>query len=339
MNAAVVARFGPPECLEFREMPVPIPQPGQIRIRVRAIGLNFADVMARLGLYPAIPKPPFIPGIEVSGEVDEVGPGVTAWKPGDRVSAFTPLGAYAEYVCTPAAFVVPLPPGRSWVEGASLMVSALTAYHGLVTLATLRKSEKVLVHAAAGGVGIAVLQLAKHLGAETIATAGSAAKLEVALAHGADHVINYRDEDFEAVTRSLTGGYGVDVVMDSVGGTVFRKGWRLVAPMGRYILYGFAAVSGKRRVDWFHGIRELLAMPLILPHVLMPRNISLHCFNLFFLTHKTDYVTFALSELTRLDREGAVRPVVGATFPFARLADAQAFQQGRSSHGKVVLEL
>ena len=339
MLAAVITGFGAPERLQIREVPTPVPAPGEVRIRVRAIGLNFADVMARLGLYPAIPDPPFIPGLEVAGEVESLGQGVTEFAPGDRVAAFTPLNGYAELVCTPASFAFRISPEVPWTEAAAMTVASLTAYHGLVTLARLQSGERLLVHAAAGGVGLATIQIAKHLGAEVFATAGSEAKLAIAREHGADHLIDYRKEDFARIVRDRTGGYGVDVVMDSVAGRVFRKGMKLLAPMGRYVLFGFAAVTGARRVNWIRGAAEALTMPILFPHTLPTRNNSLHCFNLFFLTHKTEALRAALDRVAAWHQEGIIRPVVGSVFPFAKIAEAQAYLQGRHSHGKVVVVL
>lgn len=223
MKAAVVTRFGAPSVLEIRDVPDPVPGENQVLVKVKCIGLNFAEVFARLGIYPGIPDPPFVPGIEFSGVVERTGTKVRGIRKGDRVAGFSRQGSYAELVCTDESHVVRLTAGMSFEIGASLPVAYLSAYHGLVTLANGQKDEKLLIHAAAGGVGIAAIQIARHLGMEIFGTVGSDEKAKVAARAGADHVINYRTEDFSERVRELTNGYGLDVVMDSVGGPVDRK--------------------------------------------------------------------------------------------------------------------
>jgi synaptic vesicle membrane protein VAT-1 len=337
MKAAVITKFGAPKVLKIQEWPEPSPKKGEVKIRVKAIGLNFADVMARLGLYPSIPTPPFVPGIEVSGVITKTGEGVRKWRRGDRVIAFTQQGGYADYTVVKQEQLYPLPKRLNYEEGAALGVAYLTAYHGLVTLGHLHKNEKLLIHAAAGGVGIASLQIAKHLGAEIYATASSSEKLEIARTHGAQHLINYQTDDFSEYIRKKTNGYGVDVILDSVGGTVLKKGWKLLAPMGRYVLYGFAAVTGKRTYSKLKALKEVLAAPVLFPHFLLSRNISLSCFNLYFLSQKSDYLKNVLRLILDWQANGIVKPVIGARYSFDKIADAQAFLQSRKSVGKIVV--
>jgi NADPH:quinone reductase-like Zn-dependent oxidoreductase len=337
MKAAVVTRFGPMEALRIMDWPDPKESAGNVLVRTRAIGLNFADVFARMGYYPAVPRPPFIPGMELSGVVEGVGRGVRGLKRGDRVLAFPRLGAYAECVSLPATHVVRMPRKMSFEEGAAFGVASLTAYHGLVTLAHILPGEKLLLHAAAGGVGTAAVQLARHLGAEVYATAGSTEKLEVARSQGAEHLINYRTDDFAEAILTDTNGRGVDVILDSVGGRVFRKGWRLLAPMGRYVLYGFAAVTGERSVKKLRALRELASVPWIHPPSIVSKNVTLAGFNLFFLTDEVEYLGRALRELLSLYEKKVLKPVIGMKLPFAEIGQGQAFLQSRKSFGKVVM--
>lgn len=339
MKAAVVTRFGTTGALRIMEWPDPKESPGDVFVRTKVIGLNFADVFARMGYYPAIPRPPFIPGMELSGVVERVGKEVKGFKRGDRVLAFPRLGAYAEYVSLPATHVVRMPRRMSFEDGAALGVASLTAYHGLVTLAHIRPGEKLLLHAAAGGVGTAAVQLAKHLGAEVYATASSTKKLEVAKDQGADHLINYRTDDFAEAILTDTNGRGIDVIMDSVGGRVFRKGWKLLAPMGRYVLYGFAAATGEQSVKKLRALRELASIPWIHPPSVVSKNVALAGFNLFFLMDKVDYLSRALRELLSLYEKKVLKPVIGAKLPFAEIAQGQALLQSRKSFGKVVVLL
>jgi len=339
MKAAVVTKFGSPSVLKIQDWPEPAPQQGEVKIRIKAIGLNFADVMARLGLYPGIPKPPFIPGIEVSGIITKVGENVRKWRRGDRVIAFTHLGGYAECAVVKQEQLFSLPKRMNFEEGAAFSVAYLTAYHGLLTLGHAHKGDKLLIHAAAGGVGIAATQMAKHLGAEVFATASTSEKLEIARAHGATHLINYQQEDFEEVIREKTDGYGIDVVLDSVGGTVFKKGWKILAPMGRYVLFGFSAITGKRTYSKIKVLREMIAAPILFPHTLLSRNVSLSCFNLYFLMKKSEYLRNSLRLVLDWQENGILKPVIGARYPFSKIAEAQAYMQSRKSIGKIVITL
>ncbi|MBI4428009.1 MAG: zinc-binding dehydrogenase [Ignavibacteriales bacterium] len=339
MKAAFVTRFGPPETLQLRDVAKPSPAEGQILIAVKAIGLNFADVMSRLGVYPGVPKPPFIAGLEFSGVVEHVGKNVTSFKRGDRVLAFTRQGAYAEYVCVDANHAQPVPKKMSFEVAAALGVTYLTAYHGLITLAKIQKGERLLLHAAAGGVGTAAIQIARHLGVEIFGTASSAQKLDVAHQQGMHHGFNYQTEDFERGIRQRTQGKGIDVVMDSVGGMVFRKSWRLLAPMGRYVLYGFAAVTGRRGINRLRAIKEIVSTPLIYPPNIVSKNLGLFGFNLYFLFDEVEYFRKASRQLMKWYDQAIIKPVVGARYTFDRIAEAQELLQSRKSYGKIVVNV
>lgn len=339
MRAVFVTRFGPPEVLEIREIRKPEPTRGEVLVRVKSIGLNFAEVFGRLGVYPGIPDPPFVPGIECSGVIESVGSGVKRVKRGDRVMVFSKQGSYAEYVCTPEDFVVKMPRGLPFDVAAALSVTYYSAYHGLITLANIRKKEKVLVHAGAGGVGTAAIQIAKHLGAEVFATVGSDEKMSVAADQGADHVVNYRTEDFAKYVHAKTGGYGVDIVLDSVGGAVFRKGWNLLAPMGRYVVFGFAAVTGKSSINKIRAFGQAIQVPWIFPPNLASKNVSLMGFNLYFLTHKVAYFRGVADTILKWYSRKIIRPVVGKKFPLSEIVEAHAFLQSRKSVGKVIIDL
>ena len=337
MRAAVITRFGPPEVLQFRDLAIPTIGLGDVLVRTKAIGLNFAEVFARLGYYPGIPKPPFVPGIEFAGIVEKTGASVRGLKKGDRVFGFTKQNAYAEYVAVPKDFVLRMPRKMTFEQAAAFAVAPMTAYHGLVTLAHVQRGERLLVHAAAGGVGTAALQIAKHLGATTYATVGSQAKMKVAMDLGAKMVINYSTDDFASVIRNDTKDEGLDVIFDSVGGKTMRKGWKLLAPMGRYVLFGFAAVAGERKVNKVKALGEILSVPLIYPPSLVTRNVSLMGFNLYFVVQKAAYLRKAMDQLLRWYEKGILRPVVGTVFPFEKIVEAQEFLQSRKSIGKVVV--
>jgi len=337
--AAFVTRKGGPEVLEIRETTSPEPLPGEVRIQVKAIGLNFADVLARLGVYTGTPKPPFVPGLEVSGIVEKTGGAAGDLEPGDRVMAVTRFGGHAEQVVVPARRAVKMPQGMPFAEGAAFPVNYLSAYHGIVTLAHIQPGERLLLHAAAGGVGIATIQLARRLDAEVFGTAGTDEKVRLVLEQGAAHAINYREEEFAPRVRQLTGGYGVDVVMDAVAGKVFEPSWRLLAPMGRYILFGMASVSGKGGLNYLRSARQLLALPRIFPLSLVTANKTIAGFHLGLLHSGNRYLAAGMKELLSLYDAGLLRPLVGATFPFERIRDAHFHLQSRASVGKVVVEV
>lgn len=339
MRAAVITRFGPPEVLQFRDVPSPTLMPGGVRVRVSAIGLNFADIGARLGVYPSIPKAPFVPGIEFTGVVSEVAAGVLTLRRGDRVMGFTRQGAYAEEVCVPATFVRRVPRRMTDHEAASFTVTYLSAYHGLKTLGSVAAGETAVVHAAAGGVGTAALQLLRTWGVRSIALASTEEKLDVARQAGATDVIVSGSVRLTDRLEALTEGRGVDVVLDSVGGKVFRDSWNALAPMGRYVLFGFASVVGRRTLDRWRLVKEVLSTPWIFPPSMPSRNLTLAGFNLYFLAERAAYLQSAATELLGLWKRGAVNPVIGRVFPFEDIVAAHAWMQSRKSTGKIVIDL
>ena len=332
MRAWVAPRYGPPEVLRLEDRPDPAPGPGEVLVRVHAIGLNFADCAARLGVYPKVPRAPFVPGMEVSGEVVAAGAGVAAPVAGARVAAVPIFGGHAEKVLVRAASVRALPDAVGFVEGATLAVTGLTADHALFTIGRLRAGERVLVNAAAGGVGTMTVQMAAQAGAHVIAVASTAAKRELAASLGAGEAFGY-----ERYREALAGG--VDVVLDSVGGRLFRPAWRALRADGRYVLFGFAAAIGARRVRWARAVLEFLRMGAILPAAMVQPCRTLAGFNLSLLPQLAAELQQRFARLEGMLAAGTLRPVIGAVFPFARLPEAHALLQGRGSTGKVVVQL
>jgi NADPH:quinone reductase-like Zn-dependent oxidoreductase len=334
----VIARIGGPEVLEMRSFEPESPGPGEVAIDVRAVGLNFADVFSRLGLYSAAPRRPFTPGFEVSGEVVETGSDVSGFSPGDRVVAVTRFGGYTSRLNVDAAWARPLPHGWSFEEGAAFSVTYLTAYHGLVHLGQLRPEETVVVHSAAGGVGTAACQIARALGARVIGTVGSPEKRKVAHDAGAHAVVVSARYKVWRHVRKLTDGEGVDVILDAVGGRNLRRGYRALRPGGRLISYGFAEMmpQGGRR-NWPLLVWRMLRTPRFAPMDLVLKNRTVAGFNLAHCFHRQDLFSSAAESLYDWARAGTIRPVVGASFPFDRAPDAQRFLQSRSSTGKVIL--
>jgi NADPH:quinone reductase-like Zn-dependent oxidoreductase len=335
MRALVLAKHGPPEeALELREWPDPVVEEGQLLIEVRAAGLNFADIVARVGLYPDAPKTPSVMGYEVAGIVQEVGPGVSGFARGQRVIAATRFTGFAEKVVADAKNVLPLPDGMSFEQGAAIPVNYGTAYAAIGLMACVRPGETVLVHAAAGGVGIAALQLLRERGAVVIGTA-SAGKHDAVRAQGAEHVIDYRNQDVGREVDRITNGRGVDVVLDALG--EFRQSYSMLATGGRLVMYGASKlVTGDKR-NIAKAITGVATMPRFNPLKMMNATKAVIGMNLLHWWDAEGSLEKFMQPLVELMEKGVVQPVVAEAFPFSRAADAHRFIQERRNIGKVVL--
>jgi NADPH:quinone reductase-like Zn-dependent oxidoreductase len=328
---------GGPEVLTVRETPDPVPGPGEVRIRVRACGLNFAEVTARQGLYPDAPKPPCVLGYEAAGEVDALGPGVDAPSVGTAVVALTRFGGHADTVCVPVTQVLPMPPGMEWETAAAIPVNYLTAYHMLFRVANLQPSAKVLVHMAAGGVGIAALQLCATVpGVETFGTA-SPGKHDVLREQGCTYPIDYRSTDYAARVRELTGGAGVDVVLDPLGGKDWATGMKLLRPVGHLVAYGFANIAAGERRSLARLVGQGLRIPRFTPLGLMNSNRSVSGVNIGHLWSEVALLRDELAAVLALWRDGKVRPRIDSVHPFTAAAAAHARITERRNVGKVIL--
>ncbi len=336
MHQVVITRYGKPDVLQLREAEDPTPGDGEIRIAVRASGVNFADLMARLGLYPDAPKPPVVVGYEVAGVVDALGAGVSDYRVGDRVLAMTRFGGYADRVVVPALFAFPIPEGLDDAAAAAIPVNYLTAFLALYRMANLIEGETVLVHGAGGGVGIAATQLARLRGAIVIGTASSA-KHQAILSLGVQHAIDYRDGNLIANVRQIVGKRGVDVVLDPIGGRSFSDSYGLLAPLGRLIVYGVSSLASGERRNWFHALVTMLRMPRFAPLSLMNRNRGVFGLNLGHLWREHAQLADAMRAILREVAAGRLQPIVARTFPLEHAADAHRFMQSRSNIGKVVL--
>ena len=338
MRQIWISREGSPEELEVRKAPDPEPKPGQIRVLVEAAGVNFADIMARLGLYPDRPALPVVVGYEVAGRVDQIGAGVDpAWL-GQDVLALTRFGGYSDVVCMPESQAFERPAGMTALEGAAFPVNYLTAHQLLVVMGNLRPRETVLVHSAGGGVGLAATQIALGIGAEVIGAA-SAHKHEYLRSIGIAHCIDARTEDFEQRTNALTEGCGVDLVIDAAGGASFQKSYRALGPAGRLGVFGIsAAVTGRKRR--LRGLFHILAtMPWLHfnPVRLMNDNKAVFGVNLGHLWGEANRIRGWMEQLLDGYRAGTLHPVIAARFPFERAAEAHHYLQDRKNLGKVLL--
>ncbi len=336
MRQIVIPKIGGPEVLALRDAPDPEPGPGEVRIRVAASGVNFADCMARMGLYPDAPPLPAVMGYEVAGEVDRVGPDVTALGTGVRVVAATRFGGYSEFAVVPATQALPIPDRLSFEQAAALPVNYLTAWLMLVWIGNVHPGERVLVHAAAGGVGQAALQICRWRGATVIGTA-SASKHARLLERGASYCIDYTTQDFETEVMRITNGEGVDVALDAVGGRSFAKSYRCLGPLGRLFLFGVSSFAPGTRRSIPSALKGLASMPRFKPIALMNDNRGVFGINVGHLWDRGALLARMLGDILRLAGEGVFDPVVDRTFPFDRAGDAHAYLQSRQSFGKVLL--
>jgi len=338
MRQIWITKAGPPEVLEVKEAPDPEPKTGEVRIRVEASGVNFADIMGRLGIYPDLPPMPVVPGYEVSGRIDAVGAGVDGSWTGRDVLAVTRFGGYADVVCVPANQIFARPANMSALEGAALPVNYFTAWQLVVVMGGLKAGETVLVHSAGGGVGIAATQIAKHIGARVIGTA-SAGKHAELRALGVDDLIDYRTEDFEARTREITNGRGVELILDAVGGESWKKGYRVLAPTGRLGMFGLsAAATGKNR-NVLSMLSAVANMPWFQfnPLSLMNANKGVFGVNFGHMWGEIDRQRVWADQLWKLWAHGAIKPKIARSFRFNEAPQAHHFIQDRSNIGKVVL--
>src|SRR6202795_2207047 len=276
MRAMVVREYGPPEVLESQDVPDPQPKPGEVLIRVKTIGINFADLLQRMGIYPGTPKPPFVPGLEIAGVVEKIADGgkqpvAETLKRGDAVAAMTHFTAYAQWVAAAAQNVYRLPAGMPFDEAAAIPVNYLTAYHSMFAMGNLQPGERILIHGAAGGVGIAAVQLARARGLVTFGTAGPA-KQEYLRKIGVDHSIDYTKNDFVEVVRKFAPD-GIEMVMDAIGGKSFSRSEKCLGPTGRLVVYGLSAAAGPEgKRSLLRGGLALAQTPRFHPLKLMSQN-------------------------------------------------------------------
>ncbi|SMB92035.1 NADPH2:quinone reductase [Deinococcus hopiensis KR-140] len=322
MRGILVERLGPPEVMQLRDLPVPQPGPGEVRLKVEAVGINFADVLAVAGEYLTRTRVPYTPGMEFAGVVDMLGEGVTGVQVGQRVAALGGRGSLAQYAVCPAAGLVPVPENLNAAQAAAFPVSYFTAYHGLKTLGRGVAGEWVLVQAAAGALGTASIQLAKALGMHVVAMASTEEKLEIARGLGADVTLLQDDPDRVQKVRDAAGGKGVPLLLEVVGGKRFQESLDMAAPLGRIIVIGNAS-------------REQANLR---PFELMKRNLTVTGLWLTPLMTDREATREAAEVLTRLVASGQVTPQVGPTYA---LADSpRAFQDilDRKTTGKVIIE-
>ena len=341
MRAVVVRRCGPPEVLQTKQVPDPKPKPGEVLVRVKAIGINFADLLQRMGLYPGTPKPPFVPGLEIAGVVEKVAEGVRqtdseGLSPGDTVAAIRHFDAYAEWVVVPAKDVYRLPPGMKFEDGAAILVNYATAYHSMFTMGNLQPGDRILIHGAAGGCG----------------NRGGAARASERASHfrhrGPNEAristqnrrrsrIDYEKSDFVEVVRTFAPD-GIEMAMDPIGGKNLARSQQCLGPTGRLVVYGLSdavAASGKRSL--VSGLRALLQTPRFHPLKLMSQNLAVIGIGMGALGSRGALLRGEIGEILRMYSEGQIKPVIAKTFPLDEAAAAHQYIHDRNNIGKVVL--
>ena len=336
MRAIVTTRNGDVGALKIQERPDPVPSNGQVLVRVKAAGLNFADILARQGLYPDGPPKPCVMGYEVSGTIEAVGDGGDRNLIGNPVIAMTRFGGQAELVVAPVTQIFAKPDPVTFEQGAAIPVNYLTAWALLVAMGGLKKDEAVLIHNAGGGVGLAALDIAKHIGATTYGTA-SAAKHEFLKARGLDHAIDYRNQDWLPVLKDLTKGRGVELVIDPLGGKSWKKSYRALRATGRMGVFGMSTASASGILGKLRAMKAIAQTPRFHPLGLMNRNKGVFGLNLGHMWGEGEKVAGWTREIMNGVAERWIRPHVDRAFPFDQVADAHRYIEGRKNIGKVVL--
>ena len=338
MKAIVLEKHGGPEVLRIREVDEPVPAAGEVRVRLDAIGINYAEVLSRRGQYGWAPAMPYTLGMEATGTIDVIGRGVRDRTIGERVIVGAQYGAYAEKVAVPEQQALPAITSFSIEENAALAVNYLTAWIALIEMARLRKGDRVLVSAAAGGVGTAAVQIATRFGCATVGMAGSDEKLELIRALGAEDALNYRRPDFEETLRAAAQPAKFDVALEVVGGDVFRAIWPVLAPFGRVVAVGFASLDLHKwnPFSWLQTWRDLPKADI---RSLAPASHGFMASHIGYLLADPPLLARVWTNLMAFVEQHEIRPVVGATFSFDQIADAHRLMESRRSKGKIVVRL
>jgi NADPH2:quinone reductase len=325
MIAVQIQQPGPPDVLVPVERPRPVVQPGGVVIKVHAAGVNYPDVMQRQGKYPAPPDASDLPGLEVAGIIEDVSADVSQWRVGDAVCALVPGGGYAEYCRAPAVQCLPKPANLDFLHAAGIPETAFTVWTNLFERGRLAAGETVLVHGGTSGIGTTAIQFARAFGARVLATAGSDEKCDACLALGAERAFNYRQTDFVAATLEATGGRGVDVVLDIVGGDYFQRNLDALAVEGRLVMIG--QVGGWKSV--------VNTTPIMLKRL----TITASTLRLRPVAEKGAIARALRERIWPLYESGEIRVPVFATFPLTAAADAHRLMEGRSHVGKIILSV
>ena len=337
LKAYQLTKHGPAPSLKIKDIPEPLPKAGEIRVKVKRIGINYAEILSRRGQYRWAPKLPYVLGMEAYGEIDAVGEGVDR-QIGEKVIAGGQFGSYAEKMVVKDYMALPSLDQFSPEENAAFIVNYMTAWVGLMKLARLQSSDSVLVNAAAGGVGTAAVQLAKAMGCKVFGTASQPEKLQLLKELGVDHPINYRELDFASVVRDAQSGGGVDVVLELVGGETFRKSRGLLNPFGKLVIAGMAGLNWSKRnpLTWPHLLKNIPQAKILQMAQCSTGLLATHS---GYLIEHREVVEQEWKTLTEYVQKHRIKPIVSKVFPFEELPQAHEYIESRQSYGKVVLSI
>ena len=338
MRSYILDRHGSSSVLKLKDMKIPEPGNDEVLIKIHSIGLNYAEIQSRKGLYGWAPKLPYTLGMEASGTVEKTGPFAKRFKKGDKVIITTQFGAYTEFLVLKERLVTPALPELSMEENAAMVVNFATAWVALFEMGRVRKGETVLIHAAAGGVGTAAVQLAKAFGCKVYGTVGSDNKKEYLKKFKLDGIINYSIDDFEKEFRKMNDNNGADLVLEVVGGEVFRKSMRLLNPFGRTVVMGFASLNLKKwnPVSWY---RTWKSIPRVKINNLAVHSSGVLSSHLGYLLNNEKRTRKILTEMTAFMKEHNLKPQVGKIFEFHKIAEAHEWMESRRSVGKIVVNI
>jgi len=338
MKAYVLNRHGDSSVLKLSEMEIPEPKKGQVRVKIQSIGLNYAEIQSRKGVYGWAPKMPYTLGMEAYGIVDAIGEECNNHSVGDAVIVTTQFGTYAEYICVKERLLTPAIQEFSPEENAATAVNFATAWVALFEMGRVRPGESVLIHAAAGGVGTAAVQLAKAYGCKVFGTVSRDEKKEILNRFDPDGIINYSRDDFEKVIREMNNGQGVDMVLEVVGGDVFKKSMRLLNPFGRTVVIGFASLNFKKwnPLSWVRTLRDI---PRVKVNNLAIHSSGIMSSHLGYLLNDSKRMKRMLSEMTAFMQEHSLKPVVGKVYDFDQLPAAHDWIESRKSVGKIIVNI
>lgn len=338
MKAYILNKTGSPEVLTLSKMESPPVGPGEVLVRTVTIGLNYAEIQSRKGLYGWAPKRPYIPGMEAFGEIEAIGEDVTGFNLGDPVIVVGQFGCYAEEIVVPVGQILPAIERFSPAENAAFAVQFMTAWVGLFEVCRISREDRVLIQAAAGGVGTAAVQLAKALGCEVFGTSSKDSKLDLLKRLGVDHPINYHTQDFAEYVRQVTNGEGVDIVLEVVGGDVFRKSLDLLNPFGRLVVIGFASLNLNKLnpFSWWQTWKDI---PRVKIDAIARASQVVGASHLGYLLKDTTRMMKLWKQLSAFTFEHELKPIIGHEFKLEEMAAAHRLMESRNSHGKIVVHV
>lgn len=342
MKAIILKKFGDVDQFEYRDAPIPDLKSDQVLIKVKAIGVNFGDVLIRQGLHKEAPRPPAIHGSEISGVIEKIGNGLlknTNFQIGDRVMGFLPeYGGFAEYVVATPELFQKIPDKFDYIEGSAFTVNFMTAHLLTHKLGNVKKNESVLIHSASGGVGTALIQLCKYLGATIYCTA-SKSKHSKLQELGVKACFEYTD-DIKKLLKMSSSESGFDIIFDSLGAGSFRNSYNMLNPFGRLVMFGASSFISGGKFNFFSALKNLLSFPVFFPIRIMNQTKSISGLGLLVLQKTNPHTSGALAEVTKLWADGKIAgPIIDKVFPFEQIREAQKYLESRKNFGKVVLEV